>query len=114
MFELVLPFFEEKEVAENLFSASLYGETEKVRLLLAAKVDPNLAVSGLSQVPDGCTAIMPAVHNKHLEIVKLLLEFGVDNRRLSFCGIRENQLDWAMKNAGHQEILAVLQATKKC
>ncbi len=75
------------EEINDLFSASIFGKTEKVRLLLSEGVDVN------GKTITGRTAMMAACFNGNIRVVRVLLAYGAD------VNIADNQGSTALMDA---------------
>ncbi|KAJ7892419.1 ankyrin repeat-containing domain protein, partial [Mycena leptocephala] len=83
-----------------LHAASLHGDLQIARLLLAHGADPNI------QGGEHSTALQAASHAGHLQIAQLLLEGGAD---VNMHGERMQSALEAASNSGHTEIVELLQ-----
>ena len=89
----------ESSIADIFINAASNDHSEIVKLLLEAKVNPNV------QNEYGWTALMGASENGRIEVVRLLLEAKVDPNIQSNFGW--TALIWASDN-GHSEIVKLL------
>jgi hypothetical protein len=80
--------------------AAIDGQTEMVRLLLAAKADPDL-----QDREDGCTPLIDAACYDQMDIVRLLLEAGAQTETLNKAGKTALMV---AKEKGHLGIASLL------
>lgn len=92
-----------------LYLASVQGESESVRLLLAAGARPDAESAGPGA--EG-TPLCAAASWGHTGTVRVLLEHGADPRLREDRGTGYTALEWA-KREGHRETAALLTAAER-